>query len=86
MSPSIADQRKHQLIKYLMDCDERKAFIEEEKKTKEDPEFEKYFRSAAMEFFLLMIHLKILKKQAQDYYPYKKVLRMLKYDVQRQCL
>lgn len=48
----VVDEMKNELYRDLTNCPERKAFIEESEKTKTDPEFEKYFRSAAMEYFL----------------------------------
>jgi hypothetical protein len=47
-----ADMRIHQLYTDLTNCSERQDFIQEEKKIHNDPVFEKYFRSAAMEYFL----------------------------------
>jgi len=48
----IADARIHHFYTVLTNCQERQAFIQEEKKIHKDPVFEKYFRSAAMEYFL----------------------------------
>lgn len=47
-----ADELKNDLYKELTDCEERKAYTEEYKKIEDDDDFEKYFRSAALEYFL----------------------------------
>lgn len=52
INPWTADLRIHQLYTDLTNCPERQVFIQEEKKIHTDPAFEKYFRSAAMEYFL----------------------------------
>lgn len=46
------DEMKNDLYRELTDCDERKAYIEESKKIEGDDDFEKYFSSAALEYFL----------------------------------
>ncbi len=55
------DEFKNDLYRDLTDAPERKKFIQESEKTKSDPEFEKYFRSAVLEHFLgIKIDPKIL--------------------------
>lgn len=49
--PWHVHELQNDLYRELTDCDERKAYIEEYKKIENDDDFEKYFRSVAMEYF-----------------------------------
>ena len=50
--PWHVEDLKNDLYRELTNSDERKAFSEQSKRTKDDPEFEKHFRSIFLDYFL----------------------------------